>query len=58
MGVVCQPIEDSEESSLFPFANNDSVHILGWFVFVASKGLMVGMETREESVWQQIVWVE
>lgn len=37
MGLVCQPIEDSEESTIFPVANDDSVHILGWFVFVASE---------------------
>ena len=38
MGLVCQPIEDSEESTIVPVANDESLHILGCFVFVASKG--------------------
>ena len=39
MGLVCQPIEESEESTMFPVVNDYGVHILGWFVFVASKGV-------------------
>lgn len=39
MVLVCRPIEDSEESTIIPVADDDSVHVLGWFVFIASKGI-------------------
>ena len=38
-GMGCQPIGDGEDDTLSPVVNDYIVYILGWFVFVASKGV-------------------